>query len=139
MGTVQVGHMETRIVAAAPSAREALRNLFQLYAYDFSEVLPLEVAETGRFEVESAIDTCWADSSRFPFLTRRQPDRDRVLDESHCCMHRRAFRRGTARRRSLVRARAAVHEREGIVRAGLSLLAARPSSFRRTEGSRRPL
>jgi predicted acetyltransferase len=62
--------METRIVAAEPSAREALRNLFQLYAYDFSEVLPLEVAETGRFDVESAIDTCWADPSRFPFLFR---------------------------------------------------------------------
>jgi hypothetical protein len=50
--------MEMRIVAAEPSAHEVLRDLFQLYAYDFSEILPMDVGETGRFEVESELDAC---------------------------------------------------------------------------------
>jgi predicted acetyltransferase len=61
--------MEMRIVAAEPSAQEALRNLFQLYAYDFSEILALDVDETGRFEGEPS-DAYWSDSWRFPFVLR---------------------------------------------------------------------
>jgi predicted acetyltransferase len=61
--------METRVVAAERSDQEALRNLFQLYAYDFSEILPLDVDERGRFK-EDRLDACWTDSWRFPFLLR---------------------------------------------------------------------
>jgi predicted acetyltransferase len=61
--------METRILAAARSDQEALRNLFQLYTYDFSEILPLDVEETGRFKEES-LDSYWKDAWRFPFLLR---------------------------------------------------------------------
>jgi predicted acetyltransferase len=61
--------METRVLAAEQSDQEALRNLFQLYAYDFSEILPLDVDETGRFKEES-LDSYWEDAWRFPFLLR---------------------------------------------------------------------
>jgi hypothetical protein len=37
------------VLAAERSEREVLQNLFQLYAYDFSEVLPANVDGTGRF------------------------------------------------------------------------------------------
>jgi len=62
--------MEMHIVAVAPSTQEALRNLFQLYAYDFSEILPLDVGETGRFDVEPPSDAFSTDSWRFPFMLR---------------------------------------------------------------------
>jgi predicted acetyltransferase len=57
-------------VARAEKAEEGtLRNLMQLYAHDFSEVLPLEVDEMGRFE-EYALDAYWQDARRAPFLVR---------------------------------------------------------------------
>lgn len=62
-------HMETRVVLAERSDQEALRNLFQLYAYDFSEIFPLEVDQTGRFK-EEPLDAYWNDAWRFPFLLR---------------------------------------------------------------------
>jgi predicted acetyltransferase len=61
--------METRVVAAELSEKETLRNLFQLYAYDFSEVLPADVDATGRFKVPS-LEVYWNEPSRFPFLLR---------------------------------------------------------------------
>jgi predicted acetyltransferase len=61
--------MKTGVVAAERSDQEALRNLFQLYAYDFSEVLPLDVDKTGRFK-EEPLDAYWNDAWRFPFLLR---------------------------------------------------------------------
>jgi predicted acetyltransferase len=61
--------MEIRVVAAERSDKKALENLFQLYAHDFSEILPLEVDASGRFEAPS-LDVYWSDPSRFPFLIR---------------------------------------------------------------------
>jgi len=61
--------MEIRVAAAEHSDQEVLRSLFQLYAYDFSEILSLDVEETGRFREES-LDSYWKDASRFPFLLR---------------------------------------------------------------------
>jgi predicted acetyltransferase len=61
--------MEVRVAAAERSEREALRNLFQLYAYDFSEILAADVDETGRF-AEVRLDSYWNDDWRFPFLLR---------------------------------------------------------------------
>jgi predicted acetyltransferase len=61
--------MQIRVAAAAQSDQETLRNLFQLYVYDFSEILPLDVEETGRFKEES-LDSYWTDAWRFPFLLR---------------------------------------------------------------------
>jgi predicted acetyltransferase len=61
--------METRVVAAERSDQDALRNLFQLYTYDFSEILPLDLEETGRFK-EEPLDSYWKDAWRLPFLLR---------------------------------------------------------------------
>jgi predicted acetyltransferase len=61
--------METRVVAAELSDKETLRSLFQLYAYDFSEVLPADVDEAGRFKVPP-VEAYWTDAWRFPFLLR---------------------------------------------------------------------
>ena len=61
--------MEIRVVAATLSDHEALRNLMQLYAYDFSEILPADVEETGRFTAPS-LDAYWSDAWRLPFLIR---------------------------------------------------------------------
>jgi predicted acetyltransferase len=59
--------METRVVAAELSDKEVLQNLFQLYAYDFSEVLPADVDATGRFKVPS-LEAYWNEPWRFRFL-----------------------------------------------------------------------
>jgi predicted acetyltransferase len=63
------GPMDIRVVAAKSSDEETLRNLLQLYAYDFSEILPQDVGETGRFK-DSPLDPYWNDTWRFPFLIR---------------------------------------------------------------------
>jgi predicted acetyltransferase len=61
--------MHVRVVEAKRSDQDTLRNLFQLYAYDFSDVLPLEVGDTGRFE-EEPLGAYWQDPWRRPFLLR---------------------------------------------------------------------
>jgi predicted acetyltransferase len=61
--------MEIQVVKAAPSDHQALRNLMQLYAYDFSEILPADVEATGLFTAPS-LDVYWTDAWRFPFLIR---------------------------------------------------------------------
>jgi predicted acetyltransferase len=61
--------MDTRVVGAERSDKEALQNLFQLYAYDFSEILPLDVDEAGRFK-EEPLEAYWTEPWRFPFLLR---------------------------------------------------------------------
>jgi predicted acetyltransferase len=63
--------MEIRVVRAEPSNKEVLKNLFQLYAYDFSEVVAADVEDTGRFK-EHSLDSYWNDPWRFPFLLRAE-------------------------------------------------------------------
>jgi predicted acetyltransferase len=46
-----------------------LRNLFELYAYDFSETVPLELHDNGRFDVPVP-DLWWDDAEHFPFFIR---------------------------------------------------------------------
>jgi predicted acetyltransferase len=61
--------METRVVPAEPSELETLRNLFQLYAHDFSEVLHLDLDAAGRFS-EPQLAAYWVDAWRVPYLLR---------------------------------------------------------------------
>jgi predicted acetyltransferase len=59
-------------VVLEPVARErapALRNLFELYAHDFSEVVPLDLGEDGRFDVALG-DEWWTRDDCFPFFIR---------------------------------------------------------------------
>jgi predicted acetyltransferase len=46
-----------------------LRNLFELYAYDFSEYVPLAMTDAGRFDV-SVAETWWTRDDHFPFFLR---------------------------------------------------------------------
>src|ERR1700677_420994 len=61
--------METRVLPAEHTDLETLRNLFQLYAYDFSEVLPLDVDAAGRFS-EPQLAAYWADVWHVPYMLR---------------------------------------------------------------------
>ena len=45
--------MNVQCTPAGPDDHQRLLALLQLYAYDFSEILPLELAEDGRFHVPS--------------------------------------------------------------------------------------
>jgi predicted acetyltransferase len=44
-----------------------LRNLFELYAYDFSEHVPLQIKSSGRFELTLG-DVWWTRQDHFPYF-----------------------------------------------------------------------
>jgi predicted acetyltransferase len=54
---------------ATQAERPALERLFQLYAYDWSELGRVEIGADGRFAVAS-LDPYWRDEHRHPFLIR---------------------------------------------------------------------
>ncbi len=55
--------------AIAREQAPILENLFELYCYDFSEHLPLELKPSGRFEIPLA-DAWWSEADHFPFFIR---------------------------------------------------------------------
>jgi len=55
--------------AASAAERPVLENLFQLYAYDWSELGWTEVGRDGRF-ADPSLDAYWRDDDRHPFLIR---------------------------------------------------------------------
>jgi predicted acetyltransferase len=61
-----------RVFLAPIPKKEAptLRNLFELYAHDFSEHVALDIGESGRFDVPLA-DAWWGRDDHFPFFIRR--------------------------------------------------------------------
>jgi predicted acetyltransferase len=61
--------VEVEVAAAGPDEQEPLAALFDLYAYDFSEILDLDVGENGRFELP-ALAPYWTDPGHHPFLIR---------------------------------------------------------------------
>ncbi len=61
--------MDVQVEAAGPDERERVAALFELYCYDFSEILDLDVAEDGRFKLP-ALDAYWSDPGHHPFLIR---------------------------------------------------------------------
>jgi predicted acetyltransferase len=54
---------------AGAAERHVLENLFQLYAYDWSELGWLEVGSDGRFS-DPALDAYWQGGHHHPFLIR---------------------------------------------------------------------
>ena len=56
-------------MAAGPDERDRLAALFELYLYDFSEILHLEIGDDGRFRPPS-LDFYWTDPRCHPFLIR---------------------------------------------------------------------
>ncbi len=61
--------MNLELIRATKESATLLGNLLQLYAYDFSEVVPSDVDESGRFAVPS-LDSYWVDASCHAFLAR---------------------------------------------------------------------
>jgi len=60
------------LVVLEPVARDqvvVLDNLFELYAHDFSEYVPLDVKPTGRFDVTVG-EQWWTRDDHFPFFIR---------------------------------------------------------------------
>jgi predicted acetyltransferase len=57
------------LLRATQDERMSLENLMQLYAYDWSELRPLDVADNGRF-ADYPLDVYWQQDWRHPFLLR---------------------------------------------------------------------
>ena len=63
--------IEPQVVLEPITAEQAfvLANLFELYVHDFSEQVPLELKQNGRFDLP--LDDCWWNGSdHFPFFIR---------------------------------------------------------------------
>jgi predicted acetyltransferase len=61
--------MNVQITAAKPDDQARVGALFELYAYDFSEILGLDVGDDGRFRAPP-LDAYWTDPRRHAFLIR---------------------------------------------------------------------
>jgi predicted acetyltransferase len=98
-----------------PSQASVLDNLFELYAHDFSEWLPLQLKSSGRFELGPKPDS-WADPDRHRFFIQvdgrlsgfalarrgsRVSDRRDVMDVDDFFVVRGERRRGTGLRAAL--------------------------------------
>jgi predicted acetyltransferase len=57
------------VAPIAPSEEPVLRHLIDLYAYDFSEILGLDVEDDGRFRFP-ALAPYWTDPGHHPFFFR---------------------------------------------------------------------
>lgn len=69
-----IGYLAFPMVTLEPCAKEqasVLQNLFQLYGHDFSEHMPLELGEDGRFLLPIG-DVWWTDANHHPFLVRHE-------------------------------------------------------------------
>jgi predicted acetyltransferase len=62
--------VEVALVDVPLSGEPVLERLMQLYAYDFSEIMPLDVDEDGRFARSRALATCWTEPWRHPYFVR---------------------------------------------------------------------
>jgi predicted acetyltransferase len=63
-------HLPVVLDAITRESAPVLRNLFELYAYDFSEQIPLELDASGRFGVTPG-ELWWTRDDHFPYLIRR--------------------------------------------------------------------
>jgi predicted acetyltransferase len=57
------------LVQAGAGLRSVLENLLQLYIHDFSELIPLDVGNDGRYSYNN-LPLYWSDASRLPFLAK---------------------------------------------------------------------
>lgn len=66
--------MTEATVVLEPITRDSasiLHNLFELYAHDFSEHMPLQIKASGRFEITPG-DVWWTREDHFPYLIKRR-------------------------------------------------------------------
>jgi predicted acetyltransferase len=57
------------LIQAGARQQSVLENLLQLYIHDFSELIPLDIGEDGRYSYKN-LPLYWSDASRLPFLAR---------------------------------------------------------------------
>jgi predicted acetyltransferase len=57
------------LIPAGAEHQSALGNLLELYIHDFSELVPVDVGDDGRYGYKS-LPLYWSDGSRLPFLAR---------------------------------------------------------------------
>ena len=57
------------LIRAGAEHQSALVNLLELYIHDFSELVPMDVGDDGRFGYRN-FSLYWSDESRLPFLAR---------------------------------------------------------------------
>lgn len=57
------------VVPVAAGERAVLRHLVDLYAYDFSEILDIDIGDDGRFAFPD-LDPYWTEGWRHPFFIR---------------------------------------------------------------------
>jgi predicted acetyltransferase len=62
--------MNVILAELPPAGRPVLERLMQLYAYDFSELMAIDMGEDGLLPTSSTLATCWAEPWRHPFLIR---------------------------------------------------------------------
>lgn len=61
--------MNIELVSIPAAEEPILRQLFQLYAYDFSEILGADLGDTGKFDLRD-LAPYWHDAWRHPFFVR---------------------------------------------------------------------
>src|SRR3974390_2519701 len=59
------------LIPVGQDQQPVLANMLELYAHDFSEFLPIELGNDGRFGYKN-LPLYWSDSNRQPFLARVQ-------------------------------------------------------------------
>jgi predicted acetyltransferase len=57
------------LIRAGAEHQSALGNLLELYIHEFSELVPIDVGDDGRFGYKN-LPLFWSDKSRLPFLAR---------------------------------------------------------------------
>jgi predicted acetyltransferase len=57
------------LIRAGAEHQSALENLLELYIHDFSELVPIDVGDDGRYGYKS-LPLYWSDNHRLPFLAR---------------------------------------------------------------------
>ncbi|HEY3707683.1 MAG TPA: GNAT family N-acetyltransferase [Terracidiphilus sp.] len=60
---------DLELIQAGPEHQSALANLLELYIHDFSELLPIDVGEDGRYGYPN-LPLYWSDPARLPWLAR---------------------------------------------------------------------
>ena len=64
-----IAKLEVELLHATPEQFETVANLFQLYAYDFSNFHDVVIGEDGRFAAEK-LPLFWSEPNRYAFLVR---------------------------------------------------------------------
>jgi predicted acetyltransferase len=61
--------MNAQLIKATPADREVIKNLMQLYIYDFSEYVDCDVENNGLFKSYPNLEDYWKEENdRFPYI-----------------------------------------------------------------------